>query len=140
MHTTTLDDVQHIIVSPFGYFDTRCQQQKEHTHMELVPSSFRGTLVLPERELPTRIEPGTLQGVHFTVPAQQRADILAKIARWFDDRDEVILVATGVSSKQELGYIILEWDGCEVDPLFLAILRDEEAVDDFSVYTRSEED
>jgi len=39
-----------------------------------------------------------------------------------------------------LGYIILEWVEHEIDQLFLAILRDEEIVADYSVYIRELEE
>lgn len=106
---------------------------------EITAYSFQGTAVLPPAEAVVRLQPGEYQGVHFTMAAEQQAWVLEKIQRWFEDRDEIILVDTGVTSKAELGFITLEWDGCEIDPLFLAILRDEDLIDDYAVYTRSEE-
>lgn len=50
----------------------------------------------------------------------------------------MILVATGRSNKGNHGFIILEWEYCQIDPLFLAILEDEEMVEDYSVYARTE--
>ena len=82
--------------------------------------------------------PGTTQGVHITIQPEQFEWILEKISGWFSDRDEIILVDAGLSDKQELGQIILEWDGFEIDPLFLAILRDEEIIIDFCVYSTRE--
>jgi hypothetical protein len=55
---------------------------------------------------------------------------------WFRDRDEIELIDHGISDKVGRGYIILEWTECEVDPLFLAILRDEDTVEDYTVYIR----
>ncbi len=104
---------------------------------ELIPYSF-GSEVLPT-ETERILEPGMLQGVHFTVPVAQREWFIKKIESWFEGRDEVILVDSGISSKAGLGYIILEWEECEINPLFLAILRDEDLVEDYSVYIRSEE-
>ena|SRR5712672_952159 len=104
---------------------------------QLVPYSFNSA-ALPETgpELVT----DTIQGVHFTVPTEHREWILEKIESWFDGRNEIVLVDTGISSKQGLGYIILEWEYREIDRLFLAILRDDELVDDYCVYERSEEE
>jgi hypothetical protein len=34
----------------------------------------------------------------------------------------------------------MEWIECEIDPLFLAILRDEETVGDYTVYGRTMEE
>lgn len=100
--------------------------------------SFRGTAVLPPPENVT-LQPGQYQGVHFTMQAEQQEWVLEKIESWFADRDEIILVDSGTTSKGNLGYICMEWDGCQIDPLFLAILRDEDFVSDFAVYTRSGE-
>jgi hypothetical protein len=106
---------------------------------QLVPYSFNSA-VLPALPTPVQtLAPGMVQGVHFTVPVEAREGILAKVERWFADRDDVIFVDSGISNKQQFGYIVLEWDGYEIDPLFLAILREEDLVDDFTVYNRSEE-
>ncbi len=67
-------------------------------------------------------------------------DISEKMAGWFAGRDEVVIVDVGVSDKQGLGFIMIEWMECEIDSLFLAILRDEEIVDDYTVYGRSLEE
>lgn len=79
--------------------------------------------------------PGQAQGVYITFSADYQF-ILNKMIGWFSERDEVELVDHGFSDKMGLGYIILEWFECEVDQLFLAILRDEEIVADYTVYTR----
>src|SRR5436305_824135 len=63
--------------------------------------------------------------------------LIAKLARWFAGREEIDIVDVGVSDKQGLGFLIIEWLECEIDPLFLAILRDEEMVGDFTVYGRN---
>jgi len=78
--------------------------------------------------------PGRFQGVHFTV-ATDIDFLLGKIEQWFEDRHEVILVDSGTTA-QGLGFIILEWEEREIDQLFLAILSNEESVEDFTVYTR----
>jgi hypothetical protein len=86
---------------------------------------------------PTEVEalPGQVEGVSFTVELDILEPLIASIARWFEGRAEVRLVDYGTTDKQGLGYLMLEWDECRVDPLFLAILRDEETVLDYTVYT-----
>ncbi len=74
------------------------------------------------------------QGIHFTFPAERLDGMLATIRAWFQDCDEVILVGYGTTHKEALGFILLEWDECEIHPLFLAILRDEESIEDMSIY------
>ena len=102
---------------------------------DLVPYTF-GEAMLPSSE-GAALDAGQFQGVHFTLVA--RLDwILEKLEQWFRDRNEVILVAHG-STRQGLGFVILEWEECEVDPLFLAILEHEDIVADYAVYTRTAE-
>ncbi len=99
---------------------------------QLVPYSFN-TDVLPQTQ-PGDTLPGQFQGVHFTVSTDIDF-LLGKIEQWFEDRDEVILVDSGTTA-QGLGFIILEWEGYEIDRLFLAILQNEESIEDYTVYTR----
>ncbi len=112
---------------------------ERRSNKEIVAYSFQSTSVLPLAETVVRLQPGEYQGVHFTMVAEQQAWVLEKIQRWFEDRDEIILVDSGMTSKAELGFITLEWDGCQIDPLFLAILRDEDFIEDYAVYIRSDE-
>ena len=100
----------------------------------LVPYSF-SIAEYPQSQQVLTI-PGQAQGVYIYLAFSDIQFILNKIIGWFRDRDEVELVDHGVSDKLGLGYIILEWTECEVDQLFLAILRDEELVEDYTVYTR----
>ncbi|SRR6266487_2679143 len=102
---------------------------------EMVPYTF-GNGVLPQSS-GEALPAGTYQGVHFTLEGPI-GPLLEKIEAWFEDRDEVILVAHGVTVRG-LGYIIMEWEECEIDPLFLAILDHEDIIDDYSVYNRDEE-
>ena len=103
--------------------------------MGVVPyHSFGGVIEYPRSQLVTL--PGQAQGVYITLASTDFQFILNKIVGWFRDRDEVELIDHGISDKQELGYIILEWFECEVDQLFCDILRDEEIVADYTVYTR----
>ncbi len=102
--------------------------------MQLVPYSFHGIVEYPRSQSPSI--PGQVQGVYIALASSDYQFILNKIVGWFSDRDEVELIDHGTSDGQGLGYIILEWTECEVDQLFLAILRDEETIADYTVYTR----
>ncbi len=104
--------------------------------MQMVPYTFSSE-VLPLGET-ADLNPGEYQAVHFRMVADQQDWYLDKIKVWFADRDEVILVAVGVSALGE-GFIVMEWEECEIDPLFLKILEHEDAVTDMCVYIRSEE-
>jgi hypothetical protein len=84
------------------------------------------------------MEVGQFQAVHLVIPANWLEMFLRKINMWFEDRDEVIFVASGTSA-QGMGFILLEWEGCRVDPLFLRILENEEMISDFTVYVREDE-
>jgi hypothetical protein len=99
-----------------------------------------GGFSITEYPQPEHIEnPGQTLGVYISVAPAALHTISERIARWFHGRDEVDVVDVGVSDKQGLGYILMEWDGFDIDPLFLAILRDEEAVVDYTVYARDVE-
>ena len=102
--------------------------------MGVVPYSF-GRIIEYPRSQPVTL-PGQAQGVYITLAATDFQFILNKIIGWFRDRDEVELIDHGISDKAGCGYIMLEWTECEVDQLFCDILRDEEIVADYSVYTR----
>lgn len=102
--------------------------------MDIVPSSFSLATLPPSPQ--TTVLPDQAQGVYITLTSPDYQFILNKMIGWFRDRDEVELIDHGTSDKVGLGYIILEWEGRDVDPLFLAILRDEETVADYTVYTR----
>ncbi len=86
------------------------------------------------------VTPGQVQGVYIALHPDHRALILSKISGWFAGRPEIDLVDTGISDKAGLGYIILEWMEREIDQLFLAILRDEEIVADYTVSIRDLEE
>ncbi len=104
--------------------------------MDIVPYSFNIT-TLPRQSRRGGELPGQTQGIYIALTSTDYQFILNKIIGWFRDCDEVELIDHGVSDKQGLGYIILEWEECEVDRLFLNILRDEEIVEDYTIYTRS---
>ena len=101
---------------------------------EVVPYSENTDMA----SLPVQREslPGRCQVIHFTlVDAQSFSTLLGKVRRWFADRDEVVLVDHGTTGSG-LGFVVMEWEEYAIDPLFIAFLRDEEFVDDFSIYTR----
>lgn len=102
--------------------------------MSVTPYTFN-SIALPQYP-PVSNLPGQAQGVYITLESTDYQFILNKIVGWFSDRDEVELVDHGVTDKLNLGYILLEWTERTVDQLFLAILRDEETVTDYTVYTR----
>ncbi len=105
--------------------------------MGVVPHTFTGITAYPSSRQQVSTLPGQVEGVYITLSSTDYQFILNKIVGWFADRDEIELIDHGVSDKQELGYIILEWEECAVDQLFIAILRDEETVEDYTVYTRN---
>ena len=102
----------------------------------VIPYSFNGITEYPRsQQLPAL--PGQAQGVYIILHPDVVDDITAKIARWFAGREEIDIVDVGVSDKQGLGFLIIEWLECEIDQLFLAILRDKELVGDYTVYGRN---
>jgi len=102
---------------------------------EMIPYSF--SIEYPHMQQP--VISGQAHGVYIALHPDHREGILAKIMEWFAGRPEIDLVDSGISDKAGLGYIILEWVEHEIDPLFLAILRDEELVADYTVYIREED-
>jgi hypothetical protein len=86
------------------------------------------------------ILPGQVQGIYITLHPEMYEEVVARIARWFEGRDGVVIVDHGTSDKQGFGFLLMEWIECEIDPLFLAILRDEETVGDYTVYGRTMEE
>ncbi len=107
--------------------------------MNIVPYSFAITtnIATPPGLQKGAVLLGQMQGIYVTLSSTDYQFLLNKIIGWFRDRDEVELIDHGVSDKVGLGYIILEWEECEVDQLFTAILRDEEIVADYTIYTRN---
>src|ERR1700744_748970 len=95
---------------------------------DIVPSYSFQSLDLPTSDA---VEYAGKQGVVFSIAPEQLDWIISTIESWFDGRDEIILVDHGLSDKKGIGTVILEWEGFEIDPLFLAILRDEELVFDY---------
>src|SRR2546430_1066860 len=108
--------------------------------MQIVPFgySFQSErLPVPQSTQP--LPAGQYQGIHITCTHESLEFLLSTIQTWFDEWDEVILVESGISSKLCQGFIVLEWEECYIDRLFLQILQSEASVIDFSVYIRDEE-
>ena len=105
----------------------------------VIPHSFSGLAEYPHMTQQPET-PGQTQGVYIGLHPDHYELILGKIMGWFEGRPEIDLVDTGVSDKLGLGYIILEWVEHAIDQLFLAILRDEELVADYTVYIRDLEE
>ena len=103
---------------------------------ELVPYTLKSA-ELPESE-GADLPAGTYQAVHLLFAAPLLGQFLANVERWFANRDEVILVASGTTA-QGFGFMVLEWEECEIDPLFLSVLELDEDIEDYSTYNRSEE-
>lgn len=99
----------------------------------IIPEGFQRDTLPPSSSADL---PGQAQGVFFTLELEIHEALLKKIEGWFEGRNEVVLVDYGTTDKEGFGYIILEWEECEVDSLLLAILRDEPMVIDFTTYTR----
>ncbi len=105
----------------------------------IVPYSF-GITEYPQSQPQLPTIPGQAQGVYITLHPDVLDDISAKIMGWFTGRAEIDVVDVGTSDKAGLGFMIIEWIEREIDPLFLAILRDEELVADYTVYGRTLEE
>jgi hypothetical protein len=80
--------------------------------------------------------PGQVQGVYIALSPESLDDTSERFAGWFLGREEVTLVDAGTSDKEGVGFLLMEWSECEIDPLFLAILREEEMIEDYTVYGR----
>lgn len=96
-----------------------------------VPYSFPDVIPF---EPSASLQEGESQGVHFTFPAEHLDWMLSKVRAWFEDSDEVVLVGYGQTEKDGLGFIILEWEECEINPLFIKLLRHEDLIEDVSIY------
>jgi hypothetical protein len=109
--------------------------------MEMIPYSPGGEMpiALPHAQL-VPLDFGEFAVVHICIEVQAQQQFIAMVEQWFDNREEVIFVGSGVSSKEEIGYVVLEWEECQPDTLFLRILDTTEFITDYSVYVRSEED
>ncbi len=97
---------------------------------ELVPSTR--PYVRPE----TQVAIAGAQGVFLTLEKEKVDTIVATFLRWFKGRQDVIFVDYGTTDKQDLGFLIMEWLGYEIDPLFLSILDDADFIEDYTAYAR----
>lgn len=79
------------------------------------------------------------QGIHIAVRDDSRELLLDKIEVLWVEHEELKLVDQGVTGKTGTGFIVLEWENYTIDAAFLAWLRSEEMIVDFSVYVRDEE-
>jgi cobalamin biosynthesis Co2+ chelatase CbiK len=102
--------------------------------------TLKSTYLSPVPEDIEELEEGFRQGVHFTFSPDDLKFMLTTVERWFKKRDDVILVGHGTTSKQELAYIMLEWDEHFIDPVFLDILLEEERIHDVTIYTHDMEE
>ncbi len=78
------------------------------------------------------------QGVFITINEQALDLIVETFERWFSDREDVIFVDQGTTDKTGLGFLIMEWTGCEIDRLFLDILDSTDMIEDYTAYARQE--
>jgi hypothetical protein len=101
--------------------------------MEMVP--YTGNRPANQQRLEST---NAYECVVILVPDEHFDHIMRKIEAWFDDRDEIIFVGSGEMVKSDTSYIILEWEGVKVDPLFLKILSEEDMIEDYACYGRDE--
>jgi len=104
--------------------------------MNVVPYTFDTEIQYVPSTQP-QTAPGQAQGVYIVVHPDNVDTIEAKLQQWFETRPEVEIVDLGTSDKQGLGFIILEWMECAVDPLFLSILQTEDFCGDYATYIRT---
>jgi hypothetical protein len=81
-----------------------------------------------------------IQYVFLTLEQESLDEWVETLSRWFAGRDEVSMTDYGSTDKQEAGFIVMEWRGYAVDKLFLAILEEDDEVEDYTVFTQSEDD
>lgn len=83
---------------------------------------------------------GLYQCVHLTCFEENLEPLREFFTELFAERNEIILVNWGVTVKQGLGYMIIEWEEREVDQMMIDMLRTQEVFLDFSLYIRDEEE
>jgi len=78
-----------------------------------------------------------MQDVHITI--RQLDQLLPMVAAFEEQfaaqQEEVVVLDWGTSYKRQQGYVTIEWDTDEVDPAFIAQLTEDNAVEDFCIYT-----
>jgi len=92
-----------------------------------------------ENDSPQTLSPGVFCCIHIVVDLDHLDWMLARFDRWFDGRGEISRIDDGNSDKLGHGFVVLEWTECTIDPLFIAILKDEDRVLDFTMYQRTED-
>ena len=107
--------------------------------MGVIPYSFSGIAEYPYTTQQPQI-PGQAHGVYIALHPDHHEVILGKVMGWFAGGLRSSWLIPASLTKLGLGYIILEWIEHEIDQLFLAILRDEEIVADYTVYLRDLEE
>ncbi len=113
--------------------------------MELVPYSdgdaFSSMTEYPlPASVPVLTHPGQVRGVYITLHPDTVNEAATRFERWFATRSEVKIVDVGTSDKAGLGFVLIEWLETDIDQLFLAILNDEQAVADYTLYGRNLEE
>lgn len=84
------------------------------------------------------LQAGQAEGVHFTFSYECLDWLLGVLDRWFAQRDDITLVAYGKTAGED-GFIVMEWDGVTIDPDFVVALTFDEAIVDYSRFTREPE-
>src|SRR5258708_5893522 len=72
--------------------------------------------------------------IYMTVASQALDPMRAVFERWFERREDVLVVDYGTSDKQEVSFLVVEFWECEPDQLFQDILDTEPLVDDYTIY------
>ena len=94
--------------------------------------SYSRPYVQPE----TQVAIAGAQGVFLTLEQGKLDTIVTTFQRWFAGRSDVLFVDYGTTDKQDLGFLMMEWLGYEIDPLFLSILDDADFIEDYTEYAR----
>src|SRR5438876_5729603 len=89
------------------------ERTRDTMSAELVPYSFNGITQYPRSQASLPAIAGQAQGVYITLSPFVLDDISEKIAGWFAGREEIDIVDVGVSDKQGLGFLMIEWLECE---------------------------
>lgn len=106
---------------------------------ELVPLDYSfDSDMIPMQQTPA-LEPGLYQGLHIICSEENREWLLEVMRRWFADFDEIIIVGSGTTAMEGNGFIVLEWEECEIDRIILSIIKNDPNIIDFSVYIRDAE-
>ena len=100
--------------------------------MHLVPSFSSGRI---SRYPQPRLVPAPNQrlGAPTTQPPMVVDERANNRESRFDGRLAVERIEGGLSDQQSIGFTILAWKAREIEPFFLALLRDEQSVGDFTV-------